>query len=96
MASTTPERLEAIRAAQHAFDKLVPELIEQGQQNRFALFADGELKGVFDTDGEAYAVALAEYGVDGVFIVDAILKKTPEPVSLSWELGLTLGGQEQI
>jgi hypothetical protein len=87
---------DKIRTEQHALNAKLKDLVGDGHGGKYILFHDGEVCEFFDTEGEAYAEGMARFGPEEIFVVDRVVNRDPEPLSLSWELGLTFGGQESL
>ena len=82
------DRMINIEAQQQAFDALRTQLIDQGHGGKYVLFAEASVQGFFESTADAYKAGLARYGSSGVFVVDQIVPKKPEMLSMSWELGM--------
>lgn len=84
------DRMESVRADQIAFDEQLEKLLAE-HAGEFVVFRSGAPVGFFPGYGSAYEFALAEFGTEGVFLVSEVKRHAPEPVSVSWDLGLVVG-----
>jgi hypothetical protein len=77
----------SIEEEQRAFDRQLPSLLEK-HEGKFVLFKNGQVVEVFDDEGAAYEAGLDRFGIDTIFLIAKIEESDPQPVSISWELGL--------
>ncbi len=54
----------------------------------FVVIHDGSVVGFYSSYQAAYEDALKRFGVDEVFLVSEVKKRSPEPVSISWQTGV--------
>lgn len=79
--------LERIRREQEAFDRLLPELLEE-HRGRFAVVHDGEVAGFYPSYAEAYEAALERFGCEAVFLVAEVEQSLRYEVSMSLKFEL--------
>ena len=84
------ESIDRIRREQDAFDRLLPELLEE-HRGEYAVFRDGKPVGFYSTRDVAYRAALDCCGLDAVFLVCEVTEVVTETVSVAWEFGLMSG-----
>lgn len=72
---------------QAAFDAVLEGILPE-HQGEFVVFHDEPVR-YFKTFGDAYAAGLETFGLDEVFLVQAVEKKGPgAPVSMAWQAGV--------
>ena len=85
-----PRFIRALQREQDAFDKVLPKLLRK-HKGEFVVFKDGLPIDFFPSYEDAYAMALDRYGHAAVFLISEIVKRVPQPVSLSWNAGVLFG-----
>ena len=76
-----------LQREQSAFDAQLPNLIPE-HEGEFVIFKDGAPVGFFSTYDEAYAEALARFGLDETYLVSEVKHREPHVTSLAWEAGV--------
>lgn len=87
MPSTAPDRDQALRQQQAAFDDQLSGIIEE-HRGEFVLFANNKVIDFFATFAGAYAAGVSSYGTAGGFIVAEVRERSTQPVSLAWDAGV--------
>jgi hypothetical protein len=83
-------RFDLLQAEQEAFDRHLEEMLRE-HAGEFVIFRKGEPIGFFPDYQTAYKSGLEKFGLDQVFLVSEVKRRTPEPVSLSWVAGAMFG-----
>ena len=86
----TLARFDLLQAEQTAFDRSLEEMLKE-HAGKFVLFKKGEPVGYFSDYQAAYKAGLEKFGLDQVFLVSEVKRRTAEPVSLSWVAGALFG-----
>ena len=79
-----------IEQEQAEFDRQLDGLLRE-HEGKFVLFKGGKALAFFENFETAYEAALAQFGVDSVFLIMPVKKQPPKPVSLSWQAGVLFG-----
>ncbi len=64
------------------FRTRLPELVQQ-YNGRWVVFLDGDVKGAFDDEEDAYAAAVTKFGVRGGFVIARVDPRVCEPVDVT-------------
>lgn len=70
------------------FWKEVPRLIKEGHQGKWVVFHEGEVRGIFDIEEEAYQYAIEQFGLEGGQVIAPVENPEPTPISASFLYGI--------
>ena len=85
-----PAKKWSIDKEQAAFDASLDALLNT-HGGEWVLFYHGEPEGFYSSSKAAYDAGIEQFGVDDFFLVARVERRAPEPVSISWELGVMFG-----
>jgi hypothetical protein len=88
--NATEPKLFALKVEQAAFDRLLPEMLEE-HRGQFVVVHDQKPCGFFTTYDGAYAFALDTFGLDTVFLISEVIEPDNTPASISWHSGVMFG-----
>lgn len=77
------ERFDQLVREQQAFEEMLEELLVE-HAGKFVVIRDGSAVGIFQVYEDAYRFALDEFGLDEVFFVSEVKKRTIDPTSFEW------------
>lgn len=77
----------ALKREQEAFEAQLDELLKQ-HRGQFVLFKDGRPVEFFPDHATAYSRALELFGIDATFLIAAVAKSEPRPISVAWDAGI--------
>lgn len=70
--------LEESRRFQSALPRLLPLY-----RDKWVIFKDGEVRGSFDDDDDAYVAAVKRFGVHGGFVIAQVTEEASRPVPVT-------------
>ena len=72
---------------QATFESQLDDLLRE-HKGQFALVRGGVVIGFFPDEASAYEAAIKQFGPEAVFLIAAVEKTDPKPISVAWDFGV--------
>lgn len=79
--------MEKVRAESERFEKALPDLLAT-IPGRWVIYLEGEVRGDFATEDDAYAAALERYDIGAGFVIAPVIQPSPVPVTAGYAFGI--------